>query len=379
MCASCSLISICAICCDCKKIFCEICCNTHNRSKPLHKVYMIEHVTTSTYEVNCEYCNNLATAACLYCAVVFCDYCQRGHSGNNHNVKMLIKYNGVPYQRGNTEGTSKLECKYTISTEENVEPLSIRGIAFLKGDRILLVDYNRSEIKVFKENSFTFNYPLGQEPNCMTKLNDNRVAISFPHEKTIKLYDIFNRSVNLSKTINLQSIGKPFSISYHEKYFAVEIGEGKNGGIFIINGHGNVNWSVPNVRSFAFFTGNTIRLALDMKNRCIFVSALGSKSVHCIDFDGHNVWCKAIPSPRGIVFIPEASSDMNMIVASKQWNIIYKMNSHNGTDKIITAAGLTKGPRHMDYNIKEKLLCVEIDNGNILVFKYDINMLDEPE
>ena len=110
-----------------------------------------------------------------------------------------------------------------------------------------------------------------------------------------------------------------------------------------------------------------------------FVSALGSKSVHCIDFDGHNVWCKAIPSPRGIVFIPEASSDMNMIVASKQWNIIYKMNSHNGTDKIITAAGLTKGPRHMDYNIKEKVLCVEIDNGNSLVFKYDINMLDEPE
>jgi hypothetical protein len=90
--------------------------------------------------------------------------------------------------------------------------------------------------------------------------------------------------------------------------------------------------SVPNVRSFAFFTGNTIRLALDMKNSRIFVSALGSKSVHCIDFAGCIVWCKAIPSPRGIVFIPEASSDMNMIVASKQWNIIYKMNSHNGTD-----------------------------------------------
>jgi hypothetical protein len=69
---------------------------------------------------------------------------------------------------------------------------------------------------------------------------------------------------------------------------------------------------------------------------------------------------------------------MNMIVASNQWNIIYKMNSHNGTDKIITAEGLIKGPRHMDYN-KKKLLCAEIDNGNILVFKYEINVLDEPE
>jgi hypothetical protein len=39
---------------------------------------------------------------------------------------MLIKYNGVAYQRGNMEGTSKLEHKYTISTEENVYPLRIR-------------------------------------------------------------------------------------------------------------------------------------------------------------------------------------------------------------------------------------------------------------
>jgi 2-hydroxy-3-keto-5-methylthiopentenyl-1-phosphate phosphatase len=43
---------------------------------------------------------------------------------------------------------------------------------------------------------------------------------------------------------------------------------------------------------------------------------------------------------------------MNMIVVSNQWNIIYKMNSHNGTDKSITAEGLIKGPRHMDYNKK---------------------------
>jgi hypothetical protein len=167
----------------------------------------------------------------------------------------------------------------------------------------------------------------------MTKLYDNRVAISFLHEREIRLCDIFNKSVNLSKAIDLQSIGKPFSISYHKKHFAVEIGEGNNGAIFIINEDGIVICSVPTDNSFASFTGNTIRLALDMKNSRIFVSALGRKSVHCIDFNGHIVWCKAIPSPRGIVFIPEASSDMNMIVASKQLNIIYKMNSQNGTTK----------------------------------------------
>jgi len=372
-------MSICAICIDCKNMFCEICCNTHDlSSKPRHKVCIIEHVTTSNYEVNCKYCSRPATAACLHCVVVFCDDCTGEHLENNHNVKMLIKYNGVAYQRGNTEGTSKLEHKYTISTEKNVETLRIRGITFLTGDRILLVEYNRSEIKIFKKNSYIFNYLLQKEPNCMTKLFGNRVAISFPHEREIKLYDIFSKSVNLSKTIDLQSIGKPFSISYHRKHFAVEIGEGKNGGIFIINGYGREICSVPNVSSF--FTGNTIRLALDMKNRRIFVSALGKKYVHCIDFDGHIVWHKAVPSPRSIVFIPEASSNMNMIVASKQWNMICKMNSHNGTDKTITAEGLIKEPRHnMDYNIKQKLLCVEIDNGNILVFKYDINVFDEPE
>ena len=57
----------------------------------------------------------------------------------------------------------------------------------------------------------------------MTKLYDNRVAISFPHEREIRLYDIFNKSVNLSKTNDLQSIGEPFSISYHKTNVAVEI------------------------------------------------------------------------------------------------------------------------------------------------------------
>jgi hypothetical protein len=82
---------------------------------------------------------------------------------------------------------------------------------------------------------------------------------------------------------------KTLSISYNKKHFAVEIEEGKNGGIFIINGYGRVISSVPNVSSFAFFTGNTIRLALNMENRRIFFSALCKKSVHCIDFNGHIV------------------------------------------------------------------------------------------
>jgi hypothetical protein len=82
---------------------------------------------------------------------------------------------------------------------------------------------------------------------------------------------------------------KTLSISYNKKHFAVEIEEGKNGGIFIINGYGRVICSIPNVSSFAFFTGNTIRSALDMENRRIFVSALCKKSVHCIDFNGHIV------------------------------------------------------------------------------------------
>ena len=360
-------------------MFCEICCNTHNRSKPRHKVCMIKHVTTSNFEVTCKYCNNLATAACLHCVVVFCDDCTREHSENNHKVKMLIKYDGIAYQRGNTEGTSKLEHKYTISPEKNVEPLRIRGIAFLTGDRLLLVDSNTSEIRIFEKNSLIFNYKLEQESKCITKLYDNCVAISFPHEREIKIYDIVDKSVNLSKVISVESIGKPFSISYSEKHFAVEIGEGNNGAIFIISEDGSDKYCVPTDNSFASFTGNTIRLALDMENSRIFVSALGRKSVHCIAFDGHVVWCKGFTSPRGIVFIQEASSDMNMIVASKQWNMIYKMNSHNGMDKIITAEGLIKGPRHMDYNMKEKILCVEIDNGNILVFKYDIDVFDEPD
>ena len=108
-------------------MFCEICCNKHDlSSKTRHKVCIIEHVTTSNYEVNCEYCSNMATSVCLQCVVVLCYDCIIEHLENNHNVKRLIEYNGVAYHIGNTKGTSKLEHKHTIS-EENVKPLNIRG------------------------------------------------------------------------------------------------------------------------------------------------------------------------------------------------------------------------------------------------------------
>jgi hypothetical protein len=91
-----------------------------------------------------------------------------------------------------------------------VEPAGCRTIAklpFLTGDRKLLVQYNRSEIKILKKILFIFNYSLKQTPKCMTKLFINRVAVSFPHEREIRFYDIFDKSVNLSKTISLLAIG----------------------------------------------------------------------------------------------------------------------------------------------------------------------------
>ena len=84
-------------------------------------------MTTPNYEVNCEYCSNMATIACLHCFVVFCKDCEREHLENNHNINMLIKSNGVANSRGNMEGTSELEHKYTSG--EQVELLRIRQVS----------------------------------------------------------------------------------------------------------------------------------------------------------------------------------------------------------------------------------------------------------
>ena len=40
----------------------------------------------------------------------------------------------------------------------------------------------------------------------MTKLFINRVGVSFPHEREIRFYDYFDKSVNLSQTISLLAI-----------------------------------------------------------------------------------------------------------------------------------------------------------------------------
>ena len=105
-----------------EKMFCENCCNTHSSSKPRHKVFITGH---ANYEVNCEYCSNMATIACLHCCVVFCNDCEREHLENNHNTKMLIKSNGVAYRRGN------IEHKYTSG--EQAKPLRNRQVSPIVG------------------------------------------------------------------------------------------------------------------------------------------------------------------------------------------------------------------------------------------------------
>lgn len=379
-CKSCTLMTVCAICSDCEKAFCEICCNTHTLTEATHNVCQIEHVVTSNFDAKCKMCHERADYVCMKCIKELCSNCSKLHSSQKHTIKLLVPKRGILDNRrkrdkSESDNAIHIYYKYTIPSENRSDPKfptpRICGVSFLADGRIVVVECNYRELKIYSQNTLMFKHSLNIEPKGMAKLNDSIIAITFPYEREIRLYNITNKSVEDVRTITI-SFGKPFSIAYNNKHFAVEIGEGDDGVIVIINEHGEVLHTIKNTNAFAYFTSNTIRLALDIDKRKIFVAALSKKAVSCVDYGGNILWSKAIPSPRGIVFIPEIQSESNVIIASKRWNLLFKMNSDDGKNDIITAGGHLKGPRYIDYYLRDKLLCVQVDDGQIVVYKYDI-------
>jgi hypothetical protein len=63
---------------------------------------------------------------------------------------------------------------------------------------------------------------------------------------------------------------KTLSISYNKKYFAVEIEEGKNGGIFIINGTDFLHNAETKMRLFSISRANLIVLPVKNANELTF-------------------------------------------------------------------------------------------------------------
>lgn len=366
-CAICKAISICALCVQCRNYYCDPCCVHHTESNSDHIVFQIQHIAANQKKVLCKMCAKISDRFCKICWNDFCTSCTPHHPCGTNGIITIYQADSECRRQKSVEAQEQLTYLYTIRNEKliksdmDTDPVRICGICYLADDMVVIGDGNNQNMIAFKTGEIQMQQKLENEPNAMTAMTGNEFAVTFPYQRYIKIYQlILNSTTNTYTALEINSIdtpGKPFSIAYNHKKFAVEIGEGEDG-FFIIYDIDHKVISKPMKCKFSFFTGHTIRLALN-RNR-IFVSATGRKMVICYDLEGNKIWHQSIPGPRAII-VPEDDSLVDKIVlSSRRCNAIYTLDKKNGNYEILKAK--INSPRYMGYNSVTKTLCVLVMN-----------------
>ncbi|XP_052062776.1 uncharacterized protein LOC127702564 [Mytilus californianus] len=376
LCDICAEIPVCTMCTNCRKIYCKICSDVHTESEKDHHIIHIPHVAGNQEEIICGKCvKNKAEQLCTTCLNLMCESCAESQIHTScKGTKMLIIYQGHPkLQRQKSE--EKLNYFQDLSIKKREEPYPIRicGMSYIADGRLVLVDKNNRNLLVFKSKEEKIRTYLEEEPHALTSMTGQHIAITFPFQMEIRIYKISENSIGKLNRIGLPSFGlynsKPYSIAFDNDFFVVEVGEGDDGKIIIMNDK-QIHNEIHN-KNFAYFTGNTIRLALEVKNHNplegrVFLSALSKNVVFCVDFQGKEVWKVSIPSPRGISIVQEdCTPGNNLVICSRRCNALFGLNKDNGRDKqILLSGGKINLPRFISYNNKNRLLCIQVTKGD---------------
>ena len=241
----------------------------------------------------------------------------------------------------------------------------VRGISILADGRIVVADYKNRSLKLFnKDLNFVTAKDVKDDPRGMAYIHpDDQVAVTFSDKKEVRLYRIDSNKIRTNKSFKMKE--KPYSIAYHKNCLAVEIGEGDDGAIFIVDTNGKERRVIPGFkRSYGQFTGNTIRLAMDYTKELVFVVDLVKERIHCLNFLGTMVWSVQVPSPRGIVL----HNDI-LFIASSESNKVFQMSAVDGVlYQLLDEDNRIKRPRYIAFQPSLKKLAVEIDGNHIKLY-----------
>lgn len=378
-CGTCKEYSNCGVCFDCKDFFCVICCKYHLKKHTKHRVYQCNFLLNSITAMKCKTCAKLAKIICRDCWASYCARCAQNHSHPNMTIIYQSPSGAIPKSGGDVPTILNPVAKMFI--QGDTDPVRICGLCYLADGTVVAVDGNNYKLIVFKSNGQQPKEQLEHEPCSMTAMTGNEIAVTFPYQKQIRIYKINLTTTkiidskdepNIIDNVSVDDLRKrkPFSIAYNKGYFAVEVGEGEDGMILIIDiYHKKV---MKKIRcDFAYFTGHTIRLGLNVtintKNENVggrlFVSAMSIKMVSCLNLDHVNsekLWHISDPSPRSIIVPDDDSLGEHIILSSRRSNTIYQLNQNNGSYKSLKVQDNSKinSPRYIAYHSNTNKLCV---------------------
>lgn len=317
---------------------------------------------------------------CQGCSIIYCKKCSCKNVHHTHKSIVPTMTQQLEDSKRKQKRDRKVSIKYKYKTENS----DINGLACLQGGIVTATDYNSHQLLVFRpDRTDKQDWELHMEPRSLTKLENPKIAISFADNKCIRIFEIKNDGIleHIQDKIDLKDIGKPYNISYSNGWYAVEIGERKNAYVAIVRkteDNIEIKYKIPhNGYSYGYFTGNTLRLALDVANDIFYTSAIGKQSVYCVGLDG-TIKCHPVkvPSPREIHIANAGSETRIILFASNKGNAVHRLllgnghlpNSAHEFEVLLDEENDIKNPEHVSYDSESKLLCVSMDNGDIIVY-----------
>lgn len=371
--------SVTALCVDCKAYFCGTCFNTHQINKNNHHVCTFSFKAEGTFDVKCENCGHTQSDfVCFTHGALLCLDCKCKNTTNMDCERIKISRPIVTDKtKRSSSSFNEVKLLHTIhfsifSKENDTESLRRRicGLCCLPDTCLLLADTNMKELLWYQNFKSVDKLSLGAEPKGIVHLTGWSFAVSFPERKQIVIYEFkdkqYIKKPDVIREIDFGRYGKPFSIAYNSGHFAAEINEGDSGYIGIFDNEGKS--CHHKLRVHAYFTGNTIRLAMDYIGEKLFVSALGVKKLICTDLSGQKLWNRDISSPRGVLCLP---GNKTVLLATKHHDTVYKVNADNGDcDVLSEETSKINKPRYISYDEDKKLLYLHVDEGQILVYSY---------
>lgn len=328
-------------------------------------MFQTQQIVVNQRKVNCTKCTKIAERLCTNCWIPFCTSCTQHSNCEKKEIIIIFQAQSEGKRRQKQVAQiEKISHLYKASFTGDENPVRVCGIAYLEDETVVVIDGNNLKLIAFKsqQTESFLTEKLTNEPNAITAMTGSKFAVTYPYEKYIQIYELkCNTAQNeVLEVFRIVTNSKPFNIAYNQCRFAVEVGLREDGRICIIDTNTLLTIKIILCHD-AFFTGHTIRLALD-QNR-LFVSAMGKQMVSCMDIDGTKLWHRSVPSPRAIIVAEDYSASKNILLASKRCNAIYELKKEKSIFEIVKDRNNVNSPRYMAYHSNTKTLCVLVKNN----------------
>ncbi|XP_052072311.1 uncharacterized protein LOC127710475 isoform X2 [Mytilus californianus] len=238
----------------------------------------------------------------------------------------------APYQEGKVNNrTINIETKIEI----NVRKKPISDMICLMDGRILVVEWYGKVYQLTSNGELDKQFKIPGEASNVTQINQDTIAINYPSEKVIKIFNMKNKRV--TKVIKLDS--PCWGLSFSNNSLAISLFTGE---IRIIDLEGNI------LRSIVKGCDSTRDFLVYCNDRITYSDHYG-KSVHCIDGSGKQIWryTQDLEGPKALC----TDNYCNIIVADYESDRIIVISKDGQNSKVLIKKedGL-KNPHHICFN-----------------------------